>query len=976
MPPQAPAVRPSQGDFPDRVLISWSEDPLGPSSSNGFIVTRDGAYLTKVDPGIFEFIDFNVQAGEFYNYGVQGVNTFGTGVKGLGVGFVNPNGVVSGKIETNNGNPVPGAIVTLTPTYGNSMMFDGNGTNICVSHHDSLPTNMFTVSAWVKIGDTHDSDGIIDLGSDLNKNFWIHTTPSGLDKGVVIGVGDGAAHEVTHEFEDDPSTPTVDERDEWHHVAAVYGGGSLILYVDGQFVNSTQGGITNEPALFAIGSRRDQSGFFDGKIDDVRIYNRLLTQTEIVSSKNITVSKLTPGLVAYWKFDEGLGTKVFDISNNGLDGTLNGATFSDDTPDIKNGAMTDATGFYFIEGINYSQEQSFTVKPEKLFYENYALEFNAAYQSCAVLTNFDLPDTSHIELTVHPFDLNSKQSILSKVQGATDAFNLFVENGKYKLTINGETQELGDAAAEYQHLALSLNGATGELTYYLNGSEITTLTYADLTGVWDSEAWQLAAKGVASPSDFYTGLIDEVAFYTDSLLSLAEIQLNAAQGGDGGTDIGHGNLYSYFNLNEGSGTELFDVGPALTGKGTVKKASYSFITFRQNVFPHEFQPNSKFININNSATAVNDIDFKDISTVPVSGVIRFENTFCYQDSVEILVNGNSYFPPIFTDEEGRFVADFEPGVTVTLTPKYGSDSTEHKFFPGFYKVSRLNVPVANVLFVNQTKREVEGQLYGGHCRLSAIPADANGNPTAIVKVKLASLNGCYEEVIQLDQVDGKFTFKNVPPIPVAVSVIEHSDNTIYSYFQVQGGTEVDLRNKMRDTVDFMYVSPPNVEIGEINDGLINNDCNLPLIYDSQKFSTPKLYSNNIKVYESYYGGNCYLDTFNLIVNNGIAEYDQEELHSDTSTYVYEWYANNPNMLSPHTKILQVTASVGGLFATETYETIVLGERQLPGTISTSGPSEVFGIVYDPPGDGSYATLASGTTTCTSWEDVDVNSENA
>ncbi len=975
MPPQAPAVMASQGDFPDRVLINWSEDPLGPTSSEGFIVLRDDAYLTSVDPGISQFIDFNVQAGEFYEYKIIGKNTFGDGVAGVSVGFVNPNGVVSGKIQTSNGNPVPGAMVTLTPTIGQSLAFGGEGENICISYDEALPTDMFTVSAWVKIGDSHDSDGIIDLGSDLNKNFWIHTTPSNMAKGVVAGVGDGTAHEMAYEFEDDPNTVGTDERDEWHHVAVVYGGGSMILYVDGKFKRSIQAAIVNEPALFSIGSRRDQSGFFEGNLDDIRIYNRLLTQTEIVSTKDITANKFTEGLVGYWKFDEGLGSKVFDISKTGIDGTLNGATFSDDTPDILNGAITDGTGFYFMEGINYSQEQNFTARPSKLFYNNYALEFNAAYESSAVLTNFGLSDTSHIEVTVHPFDLNSTQSILSKVEGGSDAFNLFLENGKYKLTVNGETQELGDAVGEYQHLALSLNSTAGTVTFYLNGNEEASLSYGNLAGSWQAEAWQVGARDITTPTDFFTGLVDEVAFYADSLLTLQEIQLHATAFGDGGTDVGHGSLTSYFNFNESEGTEVFDSGPAATGVGAIKGASYSFITLRQEEFPHEFQPNNRFVNINNSATAVSDVDFTDISTVPISGVIRFQNTFCFQDSVEILVNGAPYFPPIFTNEEGRFVADFEPGANVVLTPRYGEDSTAHSFFPAFFEARKLNTPIANVLFQNLTKREVEGQVFGGLCRKSVIPEDGNGDPAAIVKVKLAALNGCYEEELQLQTVDGKFKFDNVPPIPVAVSVTEHSNSVIYNYFQVQGGTEVDLRNTQKDTVDFMYISPPNVELGEINDGLLANDCNLPLVNDSQEFSTPKLYSNNIRVFQDYDGGKCYLDTFALTINNGIQESDQEQILSDTSTYVYEWYANNPNMLPPHTKNLQVTTEVDGLQATETYQAIVLGERQLPGTISTSGPSEVFGIVYDPPGDGSYATLTQGTETCVTWGDVNVNTEN-
>ncbi|MEQ8707191.1 MAG: LamG-like jellyroll fold domain-containing protein [Phaeodactylibacter sp.] len=965
-PPQPPVVMATQGDFPDRVELMWEMDALSPQASEGFTIVRDGAFLSDVDPGIFQFIDFNVQAGEFYEYSIVPKNQFGSGSAGRDIGFVNPNGVVLGKVTTQNGNPVVGAVVTLTPTVGRSMAFDGQGANLCVSHHPAIPYEMFTASAWVKLGDGNDRAGIFDLGSDLNRNYWILTTPAGMGKGIVVGVGNGTgAEEITYAFEDEP--------DGWHHLAAVYGGGTLILYVDGKFISTVNVDITSDDATYAIGSRRDQTGFFNGNIDDVRLYNRLLPQSELILTKDITVSKNTEGIVAYWKFDEGRGRKAFDLSNNGIDAAINSATFSSDTPDLLNAGITDIDGFYAIEGVNYSTVQSFTARPGKIFYDNYALEFNAAYEAYATLTDYDLADSATVTLTVQPFDIQSRQTLLSKGSGD---FEFFIDNGQYQLTVNGETQILGmPSDTGYQHLTFIMDAGNNEVRFYQENADVVTLSYGSLTGDWTGEPWVLGAKGATMPQYFYTGLIDEVAFY-DVILPDTDRELIASRFGDGGTDTGYDGLEVYFPLNEGEGEELFDFGALMTGEGAIQSAVFSTIARVQDERPHEFSPNVRVVNINNTNTAVNNVDFTDESTVPISGVVRFENTFCYQDSVEILVNGASYVPPIFTNEEGRFVADFEPGANVKLTPKFGADSTAHDYFPGFFEARKLNSPVANVLFQNLTKREIEGQVYGGLCRRSVIPPDDNGDPAAIVKVKLSALNGCYEEELQLQTLDGKFKFDNIPPIPVAVSVTEHSNSVIYDYFQVQGGTEVDLRNILKDTVDFMYISPPNVEIAEIRSGLLGNECDLPLIKDSQEFSNPKLYSNDIRVFQTYDGGVCYLDTFALSINNGIQESDQEQIFSDSSTYVYEWFANNPNMLPPHTKNMQVTAEVEGLQATETYGVIVLGERQLPGTISTSGPSEVFGIVYDPPGDGSFATLAQGTETCVTWEDVNVNSENA
>ena len=136
-------------------------------------------------------------------------------------------------------------------------------------------------------------------------------------------------------------------------------------------------------------------------------------------------------------------------------------------------------------------------------------------------------------------------------------------------------------------------------------------------------------------------------------------------------------------MDEGSGNELGDYGPNRLPDGHVNSASFSIIAYRQLITEHLFRPSERVVNLNLSVTAVGGIDFVDESTVPVIGVVRFSNTFCFQDSVELLVNGERAFPRIFTDVDGRFVADFEPGSNVVLTPRY-RDST-HRFFPGFFR---------------------------------------------------------------------------------------------------------------------------------------------------------------------------------------------------------------------------------------------------------------------------------------------------
>jgi hypothetical protein len=953
LPPKAPQTVATQGEFPDRVLITWNLDPLSAEPFDGYVVTRDGAFLTQVDKKVNQFIDFNVQAGEIYDYGVYGRNKFGNGSEGKSYGFVNPNGAVSGLVRTFSNNPVPGSIVKLTPIVGTAMMFDGNDDYLCVTHTPVVPNEMWTVSSWVKIGATHDKDGIIDLGSDINKNFWIHTTPSTMTKGVVIGTGDGTQkHELIHLFGDEP--------DGWHQITAVYAAGSLLLYVDGQYISSIKAPIAQEDALITIGARRNLSGFFDGRIDDVRLYNRPLTSTEILLTKDLAVSKKTAGLVAYWKFDEGIGRRTFDIGLNGMHAYLFGATFTDDHSRVQNGGMTDETGFYSIEGINYSKVENFSAIPSKIFYKSYALETNAAYEAYAELTDFDLVDSATVEIIVHPYDITSRQTILSK---GSD-FELWIQSGNLNLTINGENTVLGPIATAYQHLSFTIDAGTDEVNFYKNGTFVASHSFASAGGDWIGDKWQLAAKG-STPEHYYTGLIDEVVFYKN-LLSIQDIQLNASQFGEGGTNIGHPDLVHFFDLNEGKGTLIEDTGVANVGDGIVHNATFSIITYNQEAVEHVFRPSQRLVNINPSNTAASGIDFTDESTVTISGVVRFENTFCYQDSVEILVNGESGFPKIYTDSEGKFVADFEPGASVILTPKY----EDHIFAPGFFRVRNINRPIANILFANQTKREVSGQLAGGHCKFSVIPEGS------IAKVKARSQNGCYEQVITFDTQEGpsngKFNFKNLPPIPLTFSVTEHSVSPIASFFSNLAGEVLDMRTVEKDTIDFIYIAPPTVYIQPFEE----NGCEgsgQRMIDQSVPTNGYKLYQRDVKVFEDYFGEKCYLDSFNLIINNDIGDQAQYSAVSDSSTYVVNLWAGIPNINAPYTKFLQVTAEVNGAQATAVEQVIVLGERSRESTFTTASPVMPQIILRDPPGDASSATLAKGVTTCTTWSNASLTS---
>ena len=69
----------------------------------------------------------------------------------------------------------------------------------------------------------------------------------------------------------------------WHHVAGTYDGSQIKAYIDGELITTTNqtGNININTDNVMIGTRDGTRWYFDGLVDDVRIYNRALSDIEI-----------------------------------------------------------------------------------------------------------------------------------------------------------------------------------------------------------------------------------------------------------------------------------------------------------------------------------------------------------------------------------------------------------------------------------------------------------------------------------------------------------------------------------------------------------------------------------------------------------------------------------------------------------------------------------------------------------------------
>ena len=112
---------------------------------------------------------------------------------------------------------------------------------------------------------------------------------------------------------------------EWVHVTAVMTSETNTdFYINGAYADSVINGYgpTNSNPL-TFGDWQGGGEPLNGKMDDVRIWDRALNAGEVSALYNLYVEPdITTGLVGHWPLDETSGTTSFDSSGNGNDGTM------------------------------------------------------------------------------------------------------------------------------------------------------------------------------------------------------------------------------------------------------------------------------------------------------------------------------------------------------------------------------------------------------------------------------------------------------------------------------------------------------------------------------------------------------------------------------------------------------------------------------------------------------------------------------
>jgi hypothetical protein len=183
-----------------------------------------------------------------------------------------------GNHGTNNGASILGSHLG-----SNYYQFDGGSDNVNVPNSASLQiSGPMTVEAWINPASAQECCGISPCNAGIMAKAsstlgWSWQLRYGGDRGCYLGlqVNTGSSGRWS----------TIGQTlaiNTWHHVAFVYDGGKIMAYLNGNKVNESYGvsGISSSSAPLYIGDE-GWGNNFNGLIDEVKVFNRALSQTEI-----------------------------------------------------------------------------------------------------------------------------------------------------------------------------------------------------------------------------------------------------------------------------------------------------------------------------------------------------------------------------------------------------------------------------------------------------------------------------------------------------------------------------------------------------------------------------------------------------------------------------------------------------------------------------------------------------------------------
>jgi fibronectin type 3 domain-containing protein len=186
-----------------------------------------------------------------------------------------------------NAGTINGADWSSQGRFGNGLDFDGNGNTVRVPSAASLNLgSAMTLSGWIQ--PTVIQDGWDTILHRQTENYFLTASGNGAMRPAAGGAFGGNTSTI--------EAPSAIPLATWSYVATTWDGSTQRLYVNGTQVATRDvgGSLPASANPLWIGGNQPYGEYFEGRIDEVRVYNRALTQGEIQADMTTPILPMAP----------------------------------------------------------------------------------------------------------------------------------------------------------------------------------------------------------------------------------------------------------------------------------------------------------------------------------------------------------------------------------------------------------------------------------------------------------------------------------------------------------------------------------------------------------------------------------------------------------------------------------------------------------------------------------------------------------
>ena len=569
-----------------------------------------------------------------------------------------------------------GAVKTVL--LNNALNFDGTNDRITIADNAAFDfSSGFTAEAWIN-PDVLGTQTYLSQYASSQEAFAFILLSSGKIEFTVTTDGS------TDQFFESSTAITAGT---WSHVALTFNGTTVRAYINGVAAGTkaVSGTMFNSTSPIEIGARNN-AHFFNGNIDEVRVWTRVLTEAEILAQKDGILPSTVNGLAAYYKFDQGIAegdntgiSTLTDSGPNSLHGTLSGGfTKTGTTSNFVNGASGT-----FENGI--MAPNTFSTTGNWSTASNWSLGVVPTQVDKAIIGNGKTVTINIDDLKIDDFTLESGATLSIPKGKEIIIQNSFVSNGN--LELGSDKTDSG---------VLLIEGTTsGNITYKRGGllankwSIVTPPVSGQTVKTFAENATNaIRVNTTPNPNRYAIGYYDD-AQATGSKWQYYDANVNAA------TEFTAGQSYAISRSTDG---EI-----SFTGTLTVDNLTKTLVANQWNAignpfttyYPANKNSNSSFLNDNNAAlddafksvyiwdndqnkyAAISEVDANNRSLPPGQGFFVFMKT----GQTEVTFNENKRSTKPATGSTGFAKnTNLTPSITLKLSDNTTTVKTYIKYF--------------------------------------------------------------------------------------------------------------------------------------------------------------------------------------------------------------------------------------------------------------------------------------------------------